>query len=36
MFIDANLFIFHALSDSEYGEASTQLLERWSVGRLRR
>ena len=28
MFIDANLFTFHALSDSEYGEASTQLLER--------
>ena len=27
VFIDANLFIFHAWGDSEYGEASTQLLE---------
>jgi len=35
MFIDANLFIFHALSDSEYGEASTQLLERVERGEVK-
>lgn len=32
VFIDANLFIFHALDDSEYSEASTQLLERVERG----
>ncbi len=34
VFIDANIFIFHVLSDSEYGEASTQLLERVERGEI--
>lgn len=34
VFIDANLFIFHAWGDSEYGEASTQLLERVERGEI--
>jgi predicted nucleic acid-binding protein len=34
MFIDANIFIFHVLSGSEYSEASTQLLERVERGEI--